>query len=247
MKKYLSAITIFLFGIYIVKLALTGTLQLYITVNNIWYTVVAGVICCGIGALGIFLESNNKADKVTGGNKIKVTALLLSVPLVFAVFTGIILPAEPIVYNASNFVPIIPPAYETNKDVNDEVIERLIGFNTQQYTFAEWYLTESLSPDFHFQSGKPVDLTGQVFTINQTNHTLYFGRLYITCCVIDARPFVFKVPYLTLQGESSLYQPNEWLRIQGSLSPEMINGKRELSIIPYSIQVVVEPTEPYVN
>lgn len=247
MKKYFSAITILLFGVYILKLVFTGGLPLYISVNNIWYTIVTGIICCIIGAAGIIVISKNKAAYLSHDNKIKITSLLFILPLLVALISGLILPAEPIVYSASNFIPIIPPPYEPNKDVNDEVIARLLGFNTQQYTFAEWYLTESLSPDFHYQSGKPVDLTGQIFTIDEANHIVYFGRLYITCCVIDARPFVFPVHYLSLQGEATQYQPNEWLQIEGSLVPETIKGKKELAIIPYNIQVVGEPREPYVN
>lgn len=246
MKKYISAITIFLFGAYILKLAFTNGLQLYISVDNVWYTVVTGIVCCLIGAVGVVVIVKEKTEHIHQ-KKWEISAILVSIPLFVALAAGILLPAAPIVYNASNFVPVKPPPYEQNKDVNDEVIARLLGFNTSNYTFAEWYLTESLSPDYQYQNGKPVNLTGQIFTINPTNHSFYFGRLYITCCVIDARPFAFPVQYLTLQGQTSPYQPNEWVRVQGSLFVEIVRDKMELTIIPFNIQVVPEPKEPYVN
>lgn len=247
MRKYLSTITIFLFGVYILKLSFTNGLQLYININNIWYTILTGIFCCLIGILGFITIAKEKSQH-EDHNQWKISVIFLSIPLVAALIFGIILPAEPIVYNSSNFVPIQPPPYEPNKDVNDQVIERLLGFNTEIYSFAEWYLTESLSPDYHYQNGKPVDLTGQIFTVDPKNNSFYFGRLYITCCVIDARPFAFPVHYLTMQGQQSHYQPNEWVRVQGSLFVETVKGKKELAITPFSIQVIPEPTkDPYVN
>lgn len=246
MKKYLSAITISLFGIYIVKLTFTNGLQLYINVNNTWYTILTGIVCCLIGIIGFITTPKTKSQH-EDHKQWKISAIFFSIPLVVALIFGIIFPAEPIIFNSSNFIPIQPPPYEQNKDVNDQVIARLLGFNTDIYSFAEWYLTDSLSPDYHYQNGKPVDLTGQIFTVNPTKNSFYFGRLYITCCVIDARPFAFPVHYLTLQGQTNLYQPNEWVRVQGSFFIEIVNGKKELAITPFAIQVVPEPKEPYVN
>lgn len=247
MKKFIPAITIFLFGLYILKLSFTNGLQLYINVNNIWYTVLTGAVCCCIGAIGIALIIKKRLQQEDNRRKVKISSVLLSMPLLAALIFGLLLPARPIAFDSSNFVPIKPPPYDANKDVNDEVVARLLGFDTTTYTFAEWYLTESLSPDYHYQDGKPVDLTGQIFTIDQKNHAFYFGRLYITCCVIDARPFAFSVHYLTMQDQTSPYQPNEWVRILGSLLVEKANGNKQLGIIPFSIQVVPEPNSPYVN
>jgi len=246
MKKYISAITIFLFGAYLLKLAFTNGLQLYINMNNIWYTMLTGIVCCLIGVVGIFVIFKEKSQYEKPG-KWKLPSVFLSIPLLAALIFGLLFPARPIVYNANNFVPIKPQPYDPNKDVNDQVIARLLRFDTENYTFAEWYLTESLSPDYHYQNGKPVDLTGQIFTVDPANHSFYFGRLYITCCVIDARPFAFPVHYLTLQGQNSPYQPNEWVRVQGSFFIDTIKGTKELVITPFSIQVVSEPKEPYVN
>src|SRR5579872_4223709 len=138
MKKYFSAITILLFGVYLLKLTVTNGLQLYININNIWYTVFTGIVCFCIGILGLLVTVREKSHHEVH-KKWKISAILLSIPLVAALFLGITLPAEPIVYSASNFNPIQPQPYEPNKDVNDEVIARLLGFNTEQYTFAEWF------------------------------------------------------------------------------------------------------------
>jgi uncharacterized repeat protein (TIGR03943 family) len=246
MKRYLSAITIFLFGVYLLKLTFTNGLQLYINENNIWYTALSGFVCFFIGIMGLVVTIKEKTHH-EGHKKWRLSGIVLSIPLFAALILGLVLPAAPIVYNASNFTPIKPPPYESNKDVQDEVIARLLGFNTDKYTFAEWYLTESLSPDYHYQDGKPLDLTGQIFTIDSTRHIFYFGRLYITCCVIDARPFAFPVHYLLMQGQSVPYQQNEWLRVQGSFSVGKVNGENELAITPFSIVAVPKPKKPYVN
>ena len=243
MKKFLSPIVFVLFGIYICKLFITNQLQLYINANNIWYTAVSGLLCVLIG-IGSFIFALREYKK--RNLHFSLSQILFFLPLILALLFGLLLPPRTILFTQANFFPITPPVY-ANSPVKDEVIARLLGFDTEQYTFAEWYLVQSLSPSFAYQNGKSVDLTGQVFTIDQTHHTFFFGRLYITCCVVDARPFGYTTRYLALKNAPVPFQPNEWVRIHGSFIVDASTGKPKLILFPLQTQIVSQPRNPYIN
>jgi uncharacterized membrane protein YcgQ (UPF0703/DUF1980 family) len=244
MRRRIFAIIVILFGAYIVKIVLTGGIRLYINTNNIWYTGIAGAACCCIGGIDLFVSLLRQQTGPV--QKQKLFDLLLYSPLVLALLVGFLLPPKTIIFTPGNFYPMKPPPY-SGTPVADGVIARLLGFDTQQYSFAKWYLTESLSPDYHYQDGKPIDLTGEIMTVNPAGHSFYFGELYIICCVVDARPFGYTVHYLASQNGINAYAPNEWVHIQGSFFITMAGKQKELDILAFQAQIVPQPKEPYIN
>ena len=70
----------------------------------------------------------------------------------------------------------------------------------------------------------------------------YLGRIAISCCVIDARPFALPVN----QGKFEKYPNDTWLTVVGKLQRKKVNGIDQLVVNPERIEPSdTTPVNPY--
>jgi uncharacterized repeat protein (TIGR03943 family) len=240
MKKLLPYLTILLFGLYGVKLFLLRQFAFYINRNNIWYTALGFVVCFIIGCIGIVyvLRKKSPAQQVF---RISMKKAVIYLPLLIALVVGFFIPSKPLTGTsfAQDLIIIKPPA----KGATDAQIEHMYGFTTADYPLYVWMNIQSMSPHYQYLDGKSIDLTGQIYSTGTSSFV--FGRLYITCCAVDARPFGYTVNYLSAKGAQNPYHAGEWVAVNGIFSVDKKNDT--VSIVPLSIKQTTQPVNPYAN
>lgn len=247
MRKRLPFFIIFLFGLFGLKLFVLKQLALYINKNNIWYVTLGSLACFVIGLAGMITTKKQPHIDHKKKTERSVKNILLQniiyAPLVIALLIGLLLPAKPLQNTlfSQNFISIKPP--DSAHGLKDEQIESLFGLDTSQYSFLDWMNVEAISPHYLFMNGKTVNVSGQIYRVTPTS--LLVGRLYITCCTVDARPFGFRVVYLLAKNSVNPFHSGQWVRINGAF--QVNNKTNEVYIIPFSIHPITSPEDPYIN
>jgi len=92
--------------------------------------------------------------------------------------------------------------------------------------------------------GQSIELTG--FVIEAVGNPLpndmyYLGRVVMSCCVIDARPYALPIK----RGNFESYPKETWLKVSGKLKAADVNGTVQLVISPKSVTKIDNPDQPY--
>lgn len=109
-------------------------------------------------------------------------------------------------------------------------------------TMEMWVYAASEYP--HCYEGKDITLTGFVYQPSDNplpEDMYYLGRVVMSCCVIDARPYALPIK----QGAFERYPKDTWLTITGKLERVQINGASHLAVSPLTVQQVGSPDKPY--
>lgn len=73
------------------------------------------------------------------------------------------------------------------------------------------------------------------------NDMFYLGRVVVSCCVIDARPYALPIS----AGQSHNYTQDTWLELTGTLELTKIRGVEQLTVVPATTTVIPNPNLPY--
>lgn len=110
-------------------------------------------------------------------------------------------------------------------------------------SLVDWVRTLDVYPEPDAYTGQKVNVQGfVVHSPNQSDHYLTLTRFVITCCAADAYPI--GLPVKLLQSRQA-YPQDQWFQVQGRMSTETLEGKRQLVIVASSLKPIPEPTNPF--
>jgi uncharacterized repeat protein (TIGR03943 family) len=127
---------------------------------------------------------------------------------------------------------------------DDELIS--IGSDFSSFTVKDWasMLSQISSPEFF--DGATVDVVGFVTPDASDPENVYFvSRFIVTCCAVDASPV--GVPVYEPSWRDGLAE-NDWVHVTGALvaNPSASHGP-DVVVEPKTIEIVDEPSDPYVH
>ncbi|MCU0543652.1 MAG: TIGR03943 family protein [Oscillatoriaceae cyanobacterium Prado104] len=255
LRPWLDAISIFAWGILLLKYWITGKLNILIHPNYFALTVTGGICLIAIGGLKIWQilkvdRTKNRSRTTPSIDSPRIAAvqhvtlfppsfgstLMLSVALIGLITTPRTFTSQTALERGlTESLPItrLQPQEFRNatKPENRSLVEwvRLLNFNPEPDTYR----------------GQKVKVQGFVIhPPNISEQYLWIGRFIITCCAADAYPIGLPVKLPPGQSRVS-FPPDTWWEIQGEASSEELEGKRKLIIQASSLDRIPEPKNPY--
>lgn len=230
----LHTFPLLLISILSLKLYAEGKLTLYVHPRYLTFVLVASVIALLLSGLFMALALSKKSDGDKGGSFASVMSMVVSVVLVVA----LLLPARSLSTELAEqrFVGAGRSKGEC-KPFDDR------GFSRNE--FLRWSEQLATCGDPLFYQGQTIKVEGFIYDVTSKSDSNAFaiGRFVVRCCAIDAQPLL-----LTVKQEdwTSLYQSNQWIRIEGEIQPIRVNGELIAGIVPTKVEIIPEPEEPYV-
>jgi uncharacterized repeat protein (TIGR03943 family) len=113
----------------------------------------------------------------------------------------------------------------------------------EERSLIDWVRTLNVYPEPDAYMGQAVKVQG--FVVHPPNlppQYLMISRFVITCCAADAYPVGLPVK---LNGNRDTYPIDTWLQVEGKMTTETLDGKRQLTIEASSLNKIPKPANPY--
>lgn len=244
----LDVVTVGLWGFLLIKLWISGELNLLIHPAYHWLIIIAGVcllVLSGVKGWQLWQHyQKSLLDRPRNSASVRehVTLLPQSFSCYLLLFTAIVgLTVRPQAFTSetalkrgvNDFIPTteITPQSFTNVT------------RPEDKSLVEWVRTLNVYPEPDAYTGQKVKVTG--FVIHPTDFSPEYGlisRFIITCCAADAYPIALPVKF---PESRESYAQDSWIEIKGEMATEILNDERKLVIIAQDIETIPEPRNPY--
>jgi uncharacterized repeat protein (TIGR03943 family) len=227
----LTFIMCYLF-LYIFRLYISGNMGLYIHPRYNGFVVIMSFFAATLLLAGLVTGYRQKAAAHTESRPIR---LIDAIVVIFLV-AGFVLPAKPLSERTVGERGILTPTvrYSHRPDRCPTVTPTAIR---------GWVMQLS---EFHpdCSDNKPIELIARVLpsdSVPLPDGMVYFGRVVISCCVIDARPYA--LPLINNTGKS--HASDTWLHVFGRIRIKTLNQQPQFVIEPTNIKEIADPSKPY--
>ncbi len=205
---------------------------LYIHPRYNSFVVIMSIFATALLLAGLMTGYRQKAAAHTESRPIRFADAMVIIFLV----AGYILPAKPLSERTVGERGIITPTlrHSHHPDRCPSVTPTAIRGWVMQLS--------GFHPDC--SDNKPIELIARVLPTNSSplpDNMVYFGRVVISCCVIDARPYA--LPLIVNTGKS--YASDTWLHVFGTIRIKTINQQPQFVVEPGSIKEIADPSKPY--
>ena len=109
----------------------------------------------------------------------------------------------------------------------------------------DWIRIVNVYPEPDAYAGEPVSVRG--FVIHPEawpNDYVMVSRFVLTCCAADAYPVGLPVKLNDGQSRAD-YPVDSWIAVEGEMTTETLESRRQLAIRPSALTAVEEPKNPY--
>lgn len=220
------------FCMYIIQLYLHKNINLYIHPRYSLFAVIMCVLSVLILLVDVF--TNFKKHIKVGEARFKVQ--FLDIIVVIVLILAFVLPSKTLSSGAIGRKSTNTPSYE--KTTTDTACP-----GTKPSSIEIWVYEISQYPINCYEE-QSIEIVG--FVLKNPDSPLpgdmyYLGRVVMSCCVIDARPYALPVK----TGKFEKYPDETWLKVSGKLQSTSMNGSTQLVIEPGSVVKVDNPDKPY--
>ncbi len=111
-------------------------------------------------------------------------------------------------------------------------------------SLVDWIRTLQVRPEPETYIGQKVNVKG--FVVHPDNFSPQYFRItrfIVTCCAADAYPI--SLPVRLSVGDRSLYKPDSWLDVEGTIIVETLADQRQIVIQASQLKPVPQPDRPY--
>ncbi|MCF2971643.1 TIGR03943 family protein [Synechococcus sp. Nb3U1] len=112
----------------------------------------------------------------------------------------------------------------------------------RQRTLLDWVRTLDVYPDPYNYVDQPVRVQGFVIPEERPDHFV-LARFLVSCCAADAYPVGLPVRWANADELAA----DSWLRIEGQMAVEPINGTSQLVIVAQQVEPIPVPMNPYAD
>jgi uncharacterized repeat protein (TIGR03943 family) len=251
MYNLFSYLVIAAFGWYGLKLFFLDELVLYIHERYELFVLFGAIVCFIIGIMGIVITCFRLMRRLFQKHKDEkhfhrprlLSTIIMYIPLIAFLGFGLLLPPRTLSYTSVEQRTDVSPNLHPNVPF-PKAEKRTLPAQPIEYNFNDWIYVLASEPDQSAHIGKLVKLEGFLFRLeNYPEGTYYFYRYVIYHCLIDARPYGFRIVY---NGEQT-FQQDEWVELSGTfnLMTDPIDGTDVLTIEADSIEKKQQPKNPY--
>jgi uncharacterized repeat protein (TIGR03943 family) len=246
LQPLLDIAALLVWGVLLLKFWLTGKMMILLHPDYVWLAYSAGFFLVGVAIAKLVLilqatRSKNRAKNLIAPMHFSLfppgwgSALLLAVGLFGLQFT--------------------PQPFSSQVALDRGVTDTLTMTRSQPQAFrgaslpekrslVEWIRTLNIYPEPDAYTGQKVNLSGFIIhPPEMPNNHLAIARFIITCCAADAYPV--GLPVKVPGDDRSIYPPDKWFQVEGSMTTETLDGKRQLVIQATSLKEIPEPASPY--
>ncbi|MBE9100685.1 TIGR03943 family putative permease subunit [Vacuolonema iberomarrocanum] len=227
---------------------LTGRINVLLHPDYVWLAVLAGVFLLGLGLWRgrLLLSATGRRIAIAQSTpqaqmqhfNLFPPGLSSGVLLVVALFG----------------LQFVPQPFSSQMALDRGVTETLTMTRSQPQSFRggtrpeersliDWVRTLNVYPEPDAYEGQTVNVEGFVIHSPELpDDYLMLARFVITCCAADVYPVGLPVK---LTGDRADYPADAWLRVDGSMMTETLNGQRQLVIQAEQLTPIEEPENPY--
>ena len=230
----LGVLVIGFFLIFVIKLIATGELSLYVHPRYTWFAGVMAVIGLIVLLGGYWYETrHHTANDDHGKLSLKITDIVVIAVLILA----FVVPSQ-----------VLSSTTTSKKALNTPQTPLMTSQGecppiNEAWTLQTWIYYLGNSPA-HCYENEPITLTGSILESSNSplpSGVAYVGRIVVSCCVIDARPYALPVAADTIAN----YPLYSWVKIKGNLKLRNINGNQLFVIVPTTITKIDKPGSNY--
>lgn len=224
-----------LFCIYIIKLLVSDELTLYIHPRYTLFAVAMSAAGLFMILAGLVVEARRPADhhhEKKQPNRFRILDGIVVGVLVLA----FLIPAQTLSSNTTSRKSIKTPTEPVFGSHHEACPP-----TTETWPLQSWVYFLGYSPARCFE-GKPITLIGSVIQSPDSplpSGIAYVGRVVISCCVIDARPYALPV---TIENAWE-YPKDTWVEIKGTITLTKNSGKQLFVVDPQSINKIDPPKD----
>ncbi|HEY9828569.1 MAG TPA: TIGR03943 family protein [Stenomitos sp.] len=215
----------------------SGKLGLLIHPNYFALTIGAGFVLLAIACLNLLKLLRGRTSRREAHTTL-FSPLMMSVVLLSAAVVGLLISPKPFtsdtaiqrgLQDTTIVTRVRPQAFRVNQ-------------SPESRSLIDWVRTFAVYPEPDTYKGQAVSVDGFVVH-NKTLPPGYFTltRFVITCCAADVYPVGLPVK---LKSETVLAE-DRWIKVQGKMTTETLDGKRQSVIQATRIASIPEPQNPY--
>ncbi|BAU41117.1 hypothetical protein O77CONTIG1_00924 [Leptolyngbya sp. O-77] len=241
---WLDAGMLLAWGGLMLRFWLTGRINILLHPDYVWLAIAAGFALLGLGVaklweglrllrrgIAITQPSESHANLLPPGWS---SALLLAIALFGLQFT--------------------PRAFASQVAIERGVADTLTLTRSQPQSFRtntrpedrsliDWVRLLNVYPEPDAYTGQKASVEGFVIhSPNLPSNYFTITRFVITCCAADVYPVGLPV---RIEGDRTIYEQDQWLRVEGNMATETLDGQRQLVIQAASLTPIEEPQNPY--
>ncbi|MFP4009131.1 MAG: TIGR03943 family putative permease subunit [Spirulinaceae cyanobacterium] len=240
---WIDTLTLAAWGILFLKLLITGQFRLLIHPNYAGLVLAAGIILMGVSLFKGWQLWRSRRRRIETSPQVQHITLFppgwSTLLLLITAVLGLSIP---------------PRVLASDTALQRGVTEALPVTQTQRQSFrgtikpedrsiVEWVRTLNAYPEPDAYTGQKVNVTG--FVVRNPEFPegyVLLCRFIITCCAVDASPVGLPVK---LSADQLEVENDTWLRVEGQMTTETLNGKRQLTIAAETVAEIPTPADPY--
>lgn len=238
----LGLLAIAAWGLLLIKFWLFSQLYLLVHPNYIPLTVSAGCFLLVVSGFKAWqLQQNSSPTSLQHTNLFP--AKLSSGLLLASAIIGLVISPQPFASETA-----IHRGVGDNLGAMRSVPQSFRASNKPEgRSLVEWVRTLNVYPEPDAYTGQKVKITGfAVHPPDLAEQYMLISRFIITCCAADVYPVSLPVKLDSKINQSRAnYLADRWFEISGTMITETINGRRQLTIQPLTIEAIAQPKNPY--
>lgn len=243
---WLDAIALLMWGLLLLKYRISGQIYYLLHPNYVWLTNVAGL---SLLALALY-----RLCERWGGGRRRAKRRSSAISVQHMSFFPVGLGSGLLLAIAILGMVYTPRPFASDIALQRGVADTLIMTRSQPQSFRaskqpadrsliEWIRTLNVYPEPDAYTGEAVNVDGfVVYPEELPAGYLMISRFIITCCAADAYPVGLPVKF---EGDRADYPADTWLRVNGEMITETLNGQRQLVIQAQNLESIPEPRNPY--
>ncbi|MBD2257098.1 TIGR03943 family protein [Pseudanabaena sp. FACHB-2040] len=235
-----------LWGAMLVRFWVTGQMALLLHPDYQWLAHLTAILLLGLAALRgrqiwqQVSQFSRLPPVITADSHISLLPRQISTSLLLAVAVfGLIYTPRPFTSDTALQRGIT----DTLTMTRSQPQRFTLNTNPEERTIIDWVRTLNVYPEPDAYAGKKADVAGFViYPPGWSENYLMISRFVLTCCAADAYPV--GLPVRLAEGQPRPRQ-DTWLQVQGQMTTDTLDGKRQLVIDASQVEEIPEPRNPY--
>ncbi len=228
-------IVLALFCFYVIKLALNDELTLYIHPRYVLFAVSMSAIGLFMLLIGGVIEYRQTARQSHHHDDYPRRLHILDYLALGLLCLAFLLPPQTLSSNATSRKTINIPAAPILDNPYIDCLEVNSNWQLQSWVYSLGNL-----PARCFE-GKGITFIGTTIESPDTplpEGFVYVGRVVISCCIIDARPYALPVAIA-----APSYPKDTWIKVQGTMKLKKLGGKQLFVVVPQTVEKIDAPSD----
>ena len=247
--QILSSLAVIIWGILLLKYAITGEYRLLIHPNYFYLMVITSILLLIIGIAKVKQLITNSVNNIDNEQHLTIfppgvgSSLLL-----LAALAGLFIPPTVLASQTAlqrGVTETLPPTRDRPQSFVNQT-------KPEERSLIDWIRTLNAYPEPDAYTGQTAKITGFVIHVPELpDNYLLLSRFILTCCAVDAYPVFIPVE---LPQNSQRYSADTWLEIKGKMITNTLKirdrsdtpqEKRRLVLKAEKIETIPTPKNPY--